>query len=80
MSSNKISQKSHRNATQLTAFTYCITRPWRAVAGLLSGDDGGHSLMWQYWSISLAFCLAAHAHSDNPYRQDGRLVRAVQHT
>lgn len=78
MSSRKISQNSHRSATQLTAFTASLALDVLSLFSRLAME--GHSLMRWYWSISLAFCVDTHTRSENPYRQDGRQVRAVQHT
>lgn len=67
MSSRKISQNSHRSATQLTAFTASLALDVPSLLSRLAME--GHSLMRQYWSISLAFCVGTHAHSDAWERQ-----------
>ena len=71
MSSRKISQNSHRSATQLTAFTASLALDVLSLFSRLAME--GHSLMRWYWSISLAFCVDTHAHSDDTYRGKGRL-------
>ena len=65
MSSRKISQNSHRSATQLTAFTASLALDVLSLFSRLAME--GNSLMRQYWSISLAFCVGTHAHSDDTY-------------
>lgn len=57
MSSRKISQNSHRSATQLTAFTASLALDVFSLLSRLA--MAGNPLMRQYWSISLAFCVGS---------------------